>query len=186
MAYIQLNNENLPGIVGLLDYSPKTARPLSDLAEVLLSDEHNTLTRAEREIIAATVSYRNGCHFCHGSHGAVAAAHLGRGVDFLDEIKKGLPGPVITDKLRALLQIAGHVQQSGKQVTDDDIAQARSQGATDQEIHDTVLIAAAFCMYNRYVDGLRTWAPKENADFMDMGKQLAEHGYASVGALQPA
>jgi uncharacterized peroxidase-related enzyme len=186
MAHIKLHNENLPGIVGLLDYSPKTARPLSDLAQVLLSDENNSLTRGEREIIAATVSYRNGCHFCHSSHAAVAAAHLAEGVEFIDEIKKGLPGPVISDKLRALLHIAGHVQQSGKQVTSDDIAQARSKGATDQEIHDTVLIAAAFCMYNRYVDGLGTWAPKENADFMDMGRQLAEHGYASVVALEPA
>jgi uncharacterized peroxidase-related enzyme len=183
MAHIKLNNENLPGIVGLLDYSPETARPLSELAEVLLADENNSLTRGEREIIAASVSYKNGCHFCHSSHGAAAAAHFHAGVEFIDEIKKGLPGEVISDKLRALLNIAHHVQQSGKQVTSEDIQAARSEGATDKEIHDTVLIAAAFCMYNRYVDGLGTWAPRENKDFMEMGEQLATNGYMSAVAV---
>jgi len=180
MAYIKLNNENLPGIVGLLDYCPETARPLSELAEVLLADQNNSLTRGEREIIAASVSYKNDCHFCHTSHAAVAAAHLHEGVEFIDEIKKGLPGPVISDKLRALLNIAHHVQQGGKKVTGEDIQAARREGATDREIHDTVLIAAAFCMYNRYVDGLGTWAPGENKDFMGLGEQLAKNGYLSA------
>jgi uncharacterized peroxidase-related enzyme len=180
MAYIQLHNENLPGIVGLLDYRPKTGSALSELAEVLLSSKDNSLTRGEREIIAATVSYKNGCHFCHSSHAAAAAAHFKAGVDFIDDIKKGLPGSVISDKMRALLNIAVHVQQGGKQVTAEDIQKARDKGATDKEIHDTVLIAAAFCMYNRYVDGLGTWAPAENSDYMDMGKQLAENGYVSA------
>lgn len=181
MAHIKLNNENLPGIVGLLDYRPETAKPLTALAEVLLADDQNSLSKGEREIIAASVSYKNDCHFCHSSHAASAAAHFHAGVDFIDEIKNGVSMSGISDKLRALLQIAHHVQQGGKKVTPEDIARARSEGATDKEIHDTVLIAAAFCMYNRYVDGLGTWAPKENIAFMEMGKNLAEHGY-----LEPA
>jgi uncharacterized peroxidase-related enzyme len=175
MAHIELNNENLPGIVGLLDYSPATALPLTDLANVLLAED-NTLTRTEREIIAASVSYWNGCHFCHTSHAAIAMAHAGADISFIDDIKKGANAE-ITDKLRALLQIAQHVQQSGKKVTTEDIAAARRVGATDKEIHDTVLIAAAFCMYNRYVDGLGTWAPEQNGAYVEMGQAIAQHGY---------
>src|ERR1700726_2608947 len=177
MAYIKLKNENLPGIVGLLNYRLETAKPLTELAEVLLADENNSLTPGEREIIAASVSYRNGCHFCHGSHAAAAAAHFHAGVDFIDEIKKGLPQTDISEKLRALLAIAHHVQLGGKQVTTENIEKARLEGATDKEIHDTVLIAAAFCMYNRYVDGLGTWAPKNAEIYRENGKRLAEIGY---------
>ncbi len=176
MAYIKLNNENLPGIVGLLDYSPATAGPLTDLANALLVED-STLTKVEREIIAASVSYRNECHFCHTSHAAVAMAHAGVDISFIDDIKKGMPGGEISDKLRALLTIAHHVQQGGKNVTPDDIEAARRRGATDKEIHDTVLIAAAFCMYNRYVDGLGTWAPAPNEAYVEMGEAIAHNGY---------
>ena len=183
MAHIKLNNENLPGIVGLMHYSPETAKPLNELADVLLGGD-STLTKAEREIIAASVSYWNDCHFCHTSHASVAVAHLNADISLIDDIKNGLQETPVSEKLRALLTIAHHVQQGGKEVTAADIDAARKQGASDKEIHDTVLIAAAFCMYNRYVDGLATWAPKENADYADMGKMLAQHGYtASVANM---
>lgn len=176
MAHITLNNEQLPGISGLLDYRPETARPLLLLAETLLRGE-STLSSGEREIIAASVSYWNQCHFCHTSHAAAAAAHLGAGVNLINDIKAGLPNTPVSDKLRALLNIAHQVQKGGKHVTEDDIAAARAEGATDVEIHDTVLIAAAFCMYNRYVDGLGTWAPEANEAYMAMGERLAFVGY---------
>ncbi len=178
MAHIQLNNE-LPGIIGLLNFRPETAAPLNELAETLLVRE-NSLTRGEREMIASSVSYWNDCHFCHSSHGAAAANLLNEPVDFLTEIKKGFPNTEVSPKMQALLRIAKQVQKGGKYVTEDDIQNARDSGATDKEIHDTVLIAAAFCMYNRYVDGLATWAPKEDEAFMPMGKMLAERGY--IGA----
>ena len=178
MAHIQLNND-MPGIVGLFNFSPETAKPLNDLAEILLVQE-NSLTRGEREMIASSVSYWNDCHFCHSSHGAAAASLLQQPVGFLTEIKNGFPGTEVSAKMRALLNIAKHVQKGGKNVTEDDIESAREAGATDKEIHDTVLIAAAFCMYNRYVDGLATWAPKEDADFMPMGQMLAERGYRAT------
>jgi uncharacterized peroxidase-related enzyme len=176
MAHIVLKDENLPGIVGLLNHNPVTAKPLCELAEVLLVDE-NSLSKGEREIIAASVSYWNDCHFCHSSHGAAAAVHAGENVSFLDTIKQGFPNGGISDKLRSLLHIAHKVQQGGKKVSNEDIEKVKSFGATDKEIHDTVLIAAAFCMYNRYVDGLGTWAPQENGAYMEMGKRLAEQGY---------
>ena len=162
MAHITLKNEELPGIVGLLNYRPETAKPLLELADILLRGE-STLTSGEREIIAASVSHWNDCHFCHTSHAAAAAAHLGSGLELIDDIKAGLANTPLSDKLRALLEIARQVQRGGKNVTEQQIAAARAEGATDLEIHDTVLIAAAFCMFNRYVDGLGTWAPAENA-----------------------
>lgn len=176
MAYIKLINEELPGIIGLLNYRPETAKPLLDLAETLLRG-YSTLTRGEREIIAASVSYWNDCHFCHTSHAAAAAAHLNLGLPLIDDIKAGLPDTPISAKMRALLNIAHQVQRGGKNVNHEDVDAARNQGATDDEIHDTVLIAAAFCMYNRYVDGLGTWASQANEDYKEMGERMARVGY---------
>ncbi len=184
MAHIKLNNEQLPGIVGLLDYSPATAAPLTALADALLVAD-STLTKAERELIAASVSYWNGCHFCHTSHAAIAVAHFKSDISLIDDIKKGLPHTDVSDKLRALLHIAHQVQKGGKHVTEEDITAARKTGATDKEIHDTVLIAAAFCMYNRYVDGLGTWAPAKNEEYIEMGQAIAQRGY-SVAVPQEA
>lgn len=175
MAYIDLNN-NFPGIVGLLKYRPDTAKPLNELAEILLRGE-STLTSAEREMIASYVSYQNECHFCHSSHGAAAAHHLDGNLDLLDDIKKNFKETKISPKLRKLLNIAKKVQVLGNQVTKEDIEAAKEEGATDLEIHDTVLIAAAFCMYNRYVDGLDTWAPEEKEAYDESGKRLANTGY---------
>ncbi len=176
MAHIKLLDEELPGIVGLLNYRPETAKPLLELAETLLRGE-SSLTSGEREIIAASVSYWNKCHFCHTSHAAAAAAHLKTGLGLIDDIKAGLTTTPVSEKLRALLHIAHQVQQNGKNVTEEDVADARKLGATDLEIHDTVLIAAAFCMYNRYVDGLGTWAPQPNEAYAEMGERMANVGY---------
>jgi uncharacterized peroxidase-related enzyme len=175
MAHIQLP-EGMPGIVGALAFRPETAKPLLELAEVLLR-RPNTLTPAEREMIAAHVSHRNDCTFCQLSHSAAAAAHLDGNYDLVEQIKLHPEEADISGKLKALLRIAGKVQQAGKLVSEADAARAREQGASDKEIHDTVLIAAAFCMYNRYVDGLATWQPRELEAYREMGQQLAKEGY---------
>ena len=176
MSHITLPNPNLPGTSGLLDYNKTTAQPLLNLAEVLLRSE-STLTSGERELIAAHVSYLNNCHFCHTSHAAAAVAHLGCDISVMDDIKKNFVETPISPKLRALLDIAGKVQKGGKHVLPEDIAIAREAGASDRELHDTVLIAAAFCMFNRYVDGLGTWAPQANGDYLEMGQKMAFLGY---------
>ena len=175
MAHIKLQ-EGLPGIVGPLTFSPDTAKLLLQLAELLLRGP-NTLTSAEREMIAAHVSYRNECDFCQLSHSAAAAAHLGGNYDLVDSVKINPETAEISDKLKALLNIAGKVQKGGKQVTSEDVARARMYNANDKEIHDTVLIAAAFCMYNRYVDGLGTFQPKEHEAYREMGERMAHQGY---------
>ena len=168
--------EGLPGIVGLLTFSPDTAKPLLILAETLLRGP-NTLTSAEREMIAAHVSYRNQCDFCQLSHSAAAAAHLDGNYDLVEAAKTNPETAGISEKMKALLVIAGKVQQSGKHVSEDDVARARKHGAIDKEIHDAVLISAAFCMYNRYVDGLATWQPLERDAYHDMGQLMAREGY---------
>ncbi len=180
MAHIELNN-NLPGIRGLMAYRPETERPLNALAEVLLRDDHNTLSRGERELIATYVSYLNDCFFCQNVHGALAGHYLSCNLQQIDAIKQDFTGADLSAKMKALLSIAASVQQGGKQVSTKQIEQARSEGATDIEIHDTVLIAAAFCMYNRYVDGLGTWAPQDRQFYVNRAPQRAEEGYqASV------
>lgn len=175
MAHIDLNNDE-PGIVGLFHFRPEMAKPLCELAETLLRGP-SSLSSGEREIIASYVSYKNECHFCHTSHGASAAHHFDGDLSLIDDIKQNLEKTDISPKLRALLEIAGKVQQGGNNVRKSDVEKARNEGATDREIHDTVLIAAAFCMYNRYVDGLGTWAPEANEDYNEMGKQMAHEGY---------
>jgi uncharacterized peroxidase-related enzyme len=167
----------LPGILGPMAFRPETARPLNELAEILLR-QANTLSPGERELIATYVSSRNDCFFCQTIHGAVAAYHLGGNEQLVLEVKQDTESAPVSDKLKALLAIAGKVQRGGKNVQPEDVARARQHGATDQEIHDTVLIAAAFCMYNRYVDGLATWAPQDPAAYRESGARLAREGYA--------
>lgn len=176
MAHIQLP-EGLPGIRGPMAFSPSTARPLNALAEILLRDDDNTLSRGERELIGAYVSSLNDCFFCQNIHGALAGHYLGCDIHFIDAVKRDYGSTPISEKLKSLLSIAASVQKSGKQVNTEQIELARSLGATDREIHDTVLIAAAFCMYNRYVDGLATWAPEDRQYYVNRAPQRAEEGY---------
>jgi uncharacterized peroxidase-related enzyme len=167
--------EGLPGISSGFAFRPETAAPMRELAHILLY-EPNTLSSGDRELIATYVSSQNDCYFCQTSHGAAAAAHLGDPAIVL-QVRTDPESAPVPAKLKSLLRIAGEVQRGGKNVTAESVDAAREQGATDMEIHDTVLIAAAFCMYNRYVDGLATWQPKDDAMYTDMGKHLATQGY---------
>lgn len=170
--------EGLPGITAGFAFRPETARPMRELAEVLLRGP-STLTSGERELIATYVSALNGCYFCRTSHRAAAAHHEGCSYELVDQVCAGLDTAPISPKLKALLVIAGKVQQSGKLVTSDDVEEARKHGATDLEIHDTVLIAAAFCMYNRYVDGLAAETPQDPFLYDEMGARMARVGYVT-------
>jgi uncharacterized peroxidase-related enzyme len=171
--------ENQPGIRGAMAFRPETARPLNDLVEVLLRAP-NSLSPGERELIATYVSYLNDCHFCQSIHGAIAAAHLDGDEELVRRVKADFQYADISEKLKALLVIAGKVQRGGRHVTAQDVAHARGLGATDVEIHDVVLIAAAFCMFNRYVDGLATVQPHDEAMYRERGKMVARDGYVSV------
>jgi uncharacterized peroxidase-related enzyme len=178
MPHIRLP-EDLPGIRGAMAFRPETARPLNELVEVLLHGPH-TLTPGERELIATYVSARNDCHYCQSVHGAVAAAHLGGDEELVRAVKGDFEHAPVSAKLKALLAIAGRVQQGGQEVTAADVERARRAGASDLEIHDAVLIAAAFCMFNRYVDGLATLQPRDEAMYRERGARVAREGYVSI------
>ena len=172
---------DLPGITAGFAFRPETAKPLRALADVLLRGP-NSLTSGEREMIAAFVSARNDCTFCHASHRAAAAHNMGGDYGPVDAVRDDVATAPVSAKLKALLGIAAKVQESGLRVTADDVAAARHAGATAVEIHDTVLIAAAFCMFNRYVDGLATWAPSDPEAYDAMGRRMATEGYVRAGA----
>lgn len=174
MAYIKVP-ENMPGIRGLMAFRPETAFHLNQLVEVLLQGP-STLAKGERELIAAYVSNLNECKFCAGTHGAIAKHHFGDSSP-VEDVLSDVDSAPISPKLKSLLAIAGKVQISGSEVSLEDIDNARNQDATDIEIHDTVLIAAAFCMFNRYVDGLDTEVPANENIYDQIGAYRAKNGY---------
>ena len=175
MAYINLD-ETVPGIRSLALYRPETAKPLYELVQILLRGP-STLSAAERELIAAYVSHKNDCMFCSSSHAAAAKCLYNDQAFIVDDVLSGVQRSGVSDKMKSLLAIAGKVQVNGKEVTEEDIAAARYFGADDKEIHDAVLIAATFCMFNRYVDGLATYTPTDAATYEAMGRRMA-NGYS--------
>ena len=204
MPHIRLR-EDLPGMRGLLAFRPETAKPIGELADVLLHAP-GPIAMADRELIGAYVSALNDCEYCCRSHAAIAVCHLAElkfgtteGVttdgatsggsgetpeDIVAAVMRDPETAPISPKLKALLAIAARVQRDGRSVGADDIARARAEGVTDLEIHDTVLIAAAFCMFNRYVDGLATWTPADPEGYRERAAFVAKHGYSGVLTAQ--
>lgn len=177
MAHIKLP-DGVPGIIGPMMAYPETAKPLNDLAEILLRQESATMSKADRETIASYVSFLNSCIFCSESHGAVADIYWEKKGKAREIWSSQENWKQLTPKLQSLLEIAQKVQKDARSVTLEDVAKAKSLGATESDIHDTVLISAAFCMYNRYVDGLATMAfPRQDPGYEEIGKKLAEVGY---------
>lgn len=175
MAYISVE-EGVPGIRSLFQFSPETGKPLCALAQGLLRGP-SPLSAAERELIAAYVSHRNECVFCRNSHAAAARCLFGEDKRVVNEWLYAKESDLLSVKMKALLFLAGRVQEGGISVRPTDIEAARDAGADDTEIHDTVLIAASFSMFNRYVDGLASLTPPDESDYLAMGKRMSEKGY---------
>lgn len=174
MAYIAVE-KHLPGITGLLEYRQDTAQPIRDLTEILMCGP-STLTKVERELIATLVSSKNQCVFCTAAHAAVVDAMLGE-TQTCQSVLGNYESAPVSDKMKALLSIAENVTAAGKNVTDTCVQKAKNAGATDLEIHDTVLIAALFCLYNKYVDGLSTLTPTNPEFYQSLGHKIKDHGY---------
>lgn len=181
MPYIDTQNE-IPGIRGLMEFRPEAAQAMNALAQVLLVTDEG-LTRAERELIASYISSRNSCAFCMTTHGAIAAHLPGCDTDLVRAVWDDADGAPLSAKMKSLLHIADKVRISGREVQMADIEDARSTGATDLEIHDTVLISAAFCMFNRYVDGLGATTPDDPVFYQKVGAQRASEGYMTPSFL---
>lgn len=175
MAYIQLR-ENLPGMHGLLAFRPAIAPSLSALTNTLLRSNEG-LNMGERELIGAYVSALNDCYICQNIHGAVAQCHLGEDDAFLQQVEADFQNAAISEKMKTLLTIAGCAQRGGKFVTEDHITAARDAGATDLDIHDTVLITGLFCLFNRYVDGLGVTSNDTPDTFRERAQRIAAEGY---------
>ncbi len=173
MPYIPLE-DHLPGVTGLLEYRKDTAEPIRELTQLLLRGP-SSLTDGERELIATIVSYGNECRFCTAAHTAAADLLLGE-CETTEKIKENISTAPVSEKMKTLLTIASQVQKSGKAVTNESISKAKEAGATDIEIHDTVLIAALFCLYNRYVDGLSTVTPTDPNFYKGLAKRISK-GY---------
>ncbi len=174
MAHINVP-EGVPGIRSLVMFRPETGKPLYELAQALLRHP-STLSEADRELIAAYVSSKNECMFCMSSHAAAARYLYQDEKGIVDSVLDDYMNAPISDKLESLLNIAARVQQDARTVSAQDVQHAKDLGATEQEIHDTVLIAAAFCMFNRYVDGLASFTPADPKDYEAMGERMAK-GY---------
>jgi uncharacterized peroxidase-related enzyme len=177
MPYISVE-EHLPGITGLLEYRKDSAQPIRDLTQFLLRGP-STLTEGERELIATIVSHNNQCRFCSTAHTAAVDLLLGE-CETAEKVKQDIETAPVSEKMKALLTIAKLVQQSGRDVTTQSIDRAKRAGATDIEIHDTVLIAALFCLYNRYVDGLATVAPADPNFYKGLADRIVNHGYTRL------
>jgi len=175
MPHINVD-ESLPGIRSLMAFSPGTAEPMSKLANLLLRN-HEGLIMADSELIATYVSYLNDCFYCHHSHGEIACIYLGGDRELVEQVRKDYTTAAISEKLKSLLAIAAKVQRGGKFVTEADVVNAKANGADDKDIHDTVLIAATFSMFNRYVDGLDSFTPSNASAYEAMGERMAEVGY---------
>lgn len=177
MPYIPVE-DHLPGITGLLEYRKDTAKPIRELTQFLLRGP-STLSKTERELIATVVSSGNNCTFCTAAH-ASAVNLLSGDPALATQISTDHSQADVSDKMKALLDIAAAVRVSGKSVSPDMIEKAKQQGATDIEIHDTVLIAALFCLYNRYVDGLATALPTDASYYETLGDRIVNHGYTRL------
>lgn len=175
MPYIGLRSD-LFGITSLLDYRKEAARPLCELTHLMLRGE-STLTESERELIAAYVSYLNECSFCNRAHSAAACMLPGGNQEQLEKVRMDISLSDLSEKMKALLRLAAKVQKGGNYVAQEDIDTAKEQGATERELHDTVLIAALFCLYNRYVDGLSTMTPTDPVFYEALAKRITTRGY---------
>jgi uncharacterized peroxidase-related enzyme len=177
MPHIELES-HLPGITGLLEYRKDTGEPIRVLTQILLRGP-SSLTEAERELIASVVSHGNQCKFCTAAHTAAVDRLLGEHTT-AEMVKADISTAPVSEKMKALLTIAALTGKSGKLVTPEIIAKAKAEGATDIEIHDTVLIAALFSLYNRYVDGMATAMPDNDSYFTMLAERLVNHGYSRL------
>jgi uncharacterized peroxidase-related enzyme len=175
-----------PGISAALRLTPGLGLHLRGLADELLVNDFPgaTIRRDQRELLATAVSAANDCFFCMDSHGAFANALLERSgavelVPLIEAVKDG-SSDGFDSKMRALLHIARTVRHDPRRLTAADVETATDAGASDADVQLAVLIAAAFSMYNRMVDGFRARTAPTTDAYRERADQIAEHGYSAA------
>jgi uncharacterized peroxidase-related enzyme len=173
-----------PGILTALLLTPELGIHLRGLADELLVNDFAgaTIVRAEREMLATATSAANDCFYCMDSHGAFATALLettgaAERVPLIDGIKLG-SSDGLDDKMQALLHIARTVRREPRDLTAADVAAAHAAGASDADVQLAVLIASAFSMYNRIVEGFRARTPPVAEVYRERASEIAAHGYS--------
>ena len=176
---------DVPRIGVAMRLTPGLGVHLRGLADEILVHDYPgaTLQRHEREMLATAVSAANDCLFCMDSHGAFANALLEKAgatdlVPMIDVIKDG-SSDGLSDKMCALLHIARTVQRDPRGLAEVDVDAATAAGATDADIQLAILIASAFSMYNRLVDGFRTRTAPTTEAYRARAVEIAEHGYSA-------
>jgi uncharacterized peroxidase-related enzyme len=175
---------DVPGILTAIRLTPGLGVHLRGLADELLVNDFpgTTLERGEREMLATAVSAANDCFYCMDSHGAFATAVLEQGgstdlIPLVDVVKVG-SSEGFDDKMRALLHISRTVRREPRDLAAADVAAAHAAGATDADVQLAVLIAAAFSMYNRMVEGFRARTLPTPDAYSARATEIAEHGYS--------
>jgi uncharacterized peroxidase-related enzyme len=176
---------DVPGILAAIRLTPGLGVHLRGLADELLVNDFPgaTIQRHEREMLATAVSAANDCFYCMDSHGAFASALLERNgaaelTPVIDVIKHG-SSDGLDAKMRALLHISRTLQKTPRGLTDADITAAQAAGASDADVQLAVLIASAFSMYNRMVEGFRAKTAPTAEAYRARAAEIAEHGYSS-------
>lgn len=170
--YIKLDSD-FPGIVSLFMFDRETAKNLTAMGQTIMRRERAGLSPGQRELIAAFVSKANGCHFCYQSHASCAKEYLGE--ELVDEVIEKINPGAVPPKMRALLTLAAYLTKFDRDGIASAVEKCKAHQASDEEIHDTVLVTAFFNMCNRYVDGLgTTFQPGEPEEG---GRSLANYGY---------
>jgi uncharacterized peroxidase-related enzyme len=183
---------DVPGISAAMRLTPGLALHLRGLADELLLHDFPgaTITRAERELLATAVSAANDCFFCMDSHGAFATELFARADapqigEIVDGVKCGTDA-ALSGKMQALLHIARTVQRRSRDLARADVEQALAAGATDADTQLAVLIASAFSMYNRMVDGFRARTPPSTEAYRARAAEIADHGYSQPPTIAPS
>lgn len=158
---------------------PATARPLIDFHELLMRGE-SPLTVAERELIAAYVSGRNGCGYCHGVHTATAEA-FGVPPGLLVALLTDLDSAPVDEGMRVLLAYVGKLTTDPARITEADADAVFAAGWDERALHDAVLVCSLFNFMNRMVNGLGVTA--DDAYYALSGTRLHDVGYAGLNDL---
>ena len=175
MSYFSYS-KNFQGVADVFLRSPEFYRPLLHFIENVMVGP-SSLTKVEREIIAAHVSRLNGCDFCVSAHHATPAA-MDVPDPTLDTLDQGANIEGVSDDLRYLLVFAEKLTRSPHDMTRADIEALTRLGIAEQTVEDAINVISLFNYVNRLVDAFGVEGSPDY--FRLVGRSLARSGYAGL------